>query len=121
VVETLYKHTEAAAGLFPAEPDVEFILAMYRDQAGLARYGWAPFLNDPKLERRLRRVSAPTLVLWADDDRVVPIEHGRRYAERIPDASLRVIEDCGHAMYFERPEAFADAVIEFLSGSEQAT
>jgi pimeloyl-ACP methyl ester carboxylesterase len=117
VATTLYKHPEAAAGAFPEEPDVDFILAMYRDMAGLARYGWAPYLSNPKLERRLHRITAPTLVLWADDDRVIPIEHGRRYAERIPDATLRVIEDCGHAMYFERPDAFADAVTEFLEAA----
>jgi pimeloyl-ACP methyl ester carboxylesterase len=114
VVATLYKHPEPVLEAMPAEPDVDFVLAVYRDMAALARYGWAPYLNDPKLERRLRRVAAPTLVLWADDDRVVPIEHGRRYAERIPDATLQVVEDCGHAMYFERPDAFADAVTEFL-------
>jgi pimeloyl-ACP methyl ester carboxylesterase len=114
VVATLYKHPEPVLQAMPAEPDVDFILAMQRDMAALARYGWTPYLNDPKLERRLHRVAAPTLVLWADDDRVMPIEHGRRYAERIPDATLRVIEDCGHAMYFERPDAFADAVTEFL-------
>jgi pimeloyl-ACP methyl ester carboxylesterase len=114
VVATLYKHPEPVLEAMPAEPDVDFILAMQRDMAALARYAWAPYLNDPKLERRLHRVAAPTLVLWADDDRVVPIEHGRRYAERIPDATLRVIEDCGHAMYFERPDAFADAITEFL-------
>jgi pimeloyl-ACP methyl ester carboxylesterase len=114
VVATLYKHPEPVLQAMPAEPDVDFILAMQRDMAALARYGWTPYLNDPKLERRLHRIAAPTLVLWADDDRVMPIEHGRRYAERIPDATLRVIEDCGHAMYFERPDAFADAVTEFL-------
>jgi pimeloyl-ACP methyl ester carboxylesterase len=114
VVATLYKHPEVAAASMPAEPDIDFILAVQRDMAGLARYGWAPYLNDPKLERRLHRISAPTLVLWADDDRVMPVEHGRLYAERIPDATLRIVEDCGHAMYFEQPEAFADAVIEFL-------
>jgi pimeloyl-ACP methyl ester carboxylesterase len=118
VVATLFAHPEKAAGMFPAEPDVEFILATYRDQAGLARYGWAPFLNNPKLERRLHRITAPTLVLWADDDRVIPIEHGRLYAERIPNATLRIVEDCGHAMYFERTAAFADAVTEFLTASE---
>ncbi|HMI71310.1 MAG TPA: alpha/beta fold hydrolase, partial [Solirubrobacteraceae bacterium] len=102
VVGTLYKRPEPVLQAMPSEPDVDFILAMQRDMAALARYVWAPYLNDPKLERRLHRVAAPTLVLWADDDRVMPIEHGRRYAERIPDATLRVIEDCGHAMYFER-------------------
>jgi pimeloyl-ACP methyl ester carboxylesterase len=117
-VATLYKHPERA--VFPAEPDIDFILAMQRDMAGLARYGWAPYLNNPKLERRLHRITVPTLVLWADEDRVVPIEHARRYAERIPKATLRILEDCGHAMYFERPEAFADAVIEFLSEAEAA-
>jgi len=121
VVAALFKHPEAAAGMFPAEPDVDFILAAYRDQAALARYGWAPYLNNPKLERRLHRITAPTLVLWAGEDGVIPIEHGRRYAERIPDATLQIVEDCGHAMYFERTEAFADAVTEFLlSGSESA-
>ena len=122
VVGVLFKHPEAAAGMFPEEPDVDFILAVFRDQAGLARYGWAPYLNNPKLERRLHRITAPTLVLWADDDRVIPIEHGRLYAERIPDATLQIVEDCGHAMYFEQTEAFAGAVSEFLlSGSESAT
>jgi pimeloyl-ACP methyl ester carboxylesterase len=114
VVATLYKYPEPVLEAMPAEPDVDFILAIQRDMAALARYAWVPYLNDPELERRLHRVAAPTLVLWADDDRVMPIEHGRRYAERIPDATLRVIEDCGHAMYFERPDAFADAVTEFL-------
>ena len=117
VVRTLYKRPEPVLAAMPTEPDVDTILTVMRDMAGLARYGWAPFLNDPKLERRLHRISAPTLVLWADDDRVVPIEHGRRYAERIPDATLRVIEDCGHAMYFERPDAFADAITEFLEAA----
>jgi pimeloyl-ACP methyl ester carboxylesterase len=116
LVETLYKHPERAA--LPPEPDVDAIIAFYRDATAAARYAWVPYLNDPKLERRLHRITAPTLVAWADDDRVVPIEQGRRYAERIPDATLRVVEDCGHAMYFERPEAFADVVTEFLSGSE---
>jgi pimeloyl-ACP methyl ester carboxylesterase len=114
VVETLYKYPDVARRAMPAEPDIDFILAVNRDMAALARYAWAPFLNDPKLERRLHRIAAPTLVLWADEDRVLAVEHGRRYAERIPNATLRVIEDCGHAMYYERPEAFAEAVTEFL-------
>jgi pimeloyl-ACP methyl ester carboxylesterase len=86
---------------------------------GALRLG--PYLNNPS-SSGAASITAPTLVLWADDDRVIPIEHGRLYAERIPDATLQIVEDCGHAMYFEQTEAFADAVTEFLlSGSESAT
>ena len=109
---TLFHDPAAAGGMFPAEPDVDFILRDLPRQHGASRATpGAPFLNNPKLERRLHRITAPTLVLWADDDRVIP---HRARASGTPSGSRRarceIIEDCGHAMYFERPEAFADAV-----------
>jgi pimeloyl-ACP methyl ester carboxylesterase len=116
VVETLY-HDPGKAPPMPAEPDVDMVLAVYRDMTALARFSWAPFLNNPKLERRLRRITAPTLVAWPSDDRLIPIAHGRRYAELIPNAEFAVVEDCGHAMYFERPAAFADVTVDFLARS----
>jgi pimeloyl-ACP methyl ester carboxylesterase len=100
---------------FPAEPDVDAVLAFYRDMTALARFSWAPFLNNPKLERRLHRITAPTLVVWPGTDKLVPIEHGRRYAELIPNAEFAVIEGCGHAMYFERPKEFAEITANFLT------
>lgn len=112
----LFHDPAKAAGMFPAEPGVDDVLAAYRDMTGLARFAWTPFLCNPKLARRLHRVTAPTLVVWPDDDRVVPVAHGRRYAELIPKAELKVIEDCGHAMYFERPAEWAAVVTEFLNG-----
>ena len=113
LVETLFHDPAAAEGLFPAAPSVDDILRAYRNNTAFARYAWRPFLNDPKLERRLYRISAPTLVLWPDDDRVIPRAHAERYAERIPDARLEVIEGCGHALYAEKPEEIARAVLAF--------
>jgi pimeloyl-ACP methyl ester carboxylesterase len=112
----LFHDSAKAAGIFPAEPGVDDVLAAYRDMTALARFAWTPFLCNPKLERRLRRATAPTLVVWPAEDRIVPIAHGHRYAELIPKAELSVVEDCGHAMYFERPAEFAAAVTEFLNG-----
>lgn len=112
---TLFHDPVKAAGFMPAEPDVDTVLAAYRDATALARFSWVPFLNNPKLERRLHRITVPTLVAWPSDDRLVPIAHGHRYAARIPKAEFTVVDDCGHAMYFERPEAFADVVVEFLA------
>jgi pimeloyl-ACP methyl ester carboxylesterase len=121
VAGVLFADSANAAVLFPAEPDVDEILAAYRDMAGLARYAWTPFMSNPKLERRLRRVTAPTLVAWPSDDRVVPVAHGHRYTELIPDARFATVDGCGHAMYFERPAEFAALVGDFLaSGAEGA-
>ncbi len=72
-------------------------------------------MSDPKLERRLRRITAPALVVAPSDDRLIPVEHARRYAARIPGAAYAEVPDCGHAMYFEKPAEFASSVTEFLS------
>jgi pimeloyl-ACP methyl ester carboxylesterase len=102
-------------------PDPDLLLALYRDATALARYTWSPFMANPKLERRLHRVSAPTLVVWAEDDRVVPREHAERYAQLIAGARLQTIPDCGHAQHLERPEEVAAVIGEFLSETgEQA-
>jgi pimeloyl-ACP methyl ester carboxylesterase len=112
----LFHDPVKAAGFLPPDPGIDDILAAYRDMTALARYAWTPFLCDPKLARRLHRVTAPTRVVWPADDRIVPIAHGHRYAELIPGAELTVVDDCGHAMYFERPDEFASTVTDFLIG-----
>ena len=95
-------------------PDIDAILAAYRDATALARFSWVPYLHDPKLERRLRRITAPTLVAVPYHDRLIPLAHAQRYAERIPGAALAVVADCGHAMYLEKPAVFAGLVATFL-------
>jgi pimeloyl-ACP methyl ester carboxylesterase len=104
---------------FPTDPDVDAVLAFYRDMTGLARFSWTPFMNNPKLERRLHRITAPTLVVWPSEDKLVPIAHGHRYAELIPNAVFAEVEDCGHAMYFERPAEFAEITAHFLGASAE--
>jgi pimeloyl-ACP methyl ester carboxylesterase len=97
----------------PSDPVKAF--QTYKDLTGLARFGWVPFLSDPKLERRLYRVKARTLVLAAEHDAVVPKAITGRYAEAVDQAELRVLAGAGHALDAEAPEAFAAAVTEFLS------
>jgi pimeloyl-ACP methyl ester carboxylesterase len=99
----------------PAQtPTVDTVLAAYRDQTALARFTWTPFMCNPKLHRRLGRISAPTLVLWPEQDLIVPRAHAERYAQLIPGAALETIPDCGHALALEQPQAVAQAVGRFL-------
>jgi pimeloyl-ACP methyl ester carboxylesterase len=117
LIATLYHDPPAAplAASPGAPPDLDVVIAAYREATSLARFSWVPYLSDPKLERRLRRISAPTLVVAPSDDRLIPVEHARRYAARIQGARYAEVPDCGHAMYFERPAEFAAEVTRHLS------
>ncbi len=121
LVDVLFHDPTKAGAVFPAEPDVDAILAAYRDFTALARFAWVPFMCDPKLERRLHRIVVPTLVGWASDDRLIPVAHGHRYADLIPNARFALVGDCGHAMYFERPAEFAHITSEFLLAESVVT
>jgi pimeloyl-ACP methyl ester carboxylesterase len=118
LARTMY-HDPARIPPPPADAGVDAVLSGYRDMTGLARFSWVPFLSNPKLERRLRRITARTLVVWPSQDKIIPIAHGHRYAELIPDAKFTEVADCGHAMYFERPEEFAEIAADFLNGASR--
>jgi pimeloyl-ACP methyl ester carboxylesterase len=64
----------------------------------------------------LRRVQAPTLIVWGSRDRVVPIEHGAFMAKQIPGARLAVVRGAGHMPFYERPEECNRIVLAFLRG-----
>jgi pimeloyl-ACP methyl ester carboxylesterase/putative sterol carrier protein len=64
---------------------------------------------------RVRENRAPTLVLWGEEDRLVPIRLGQRLAEEMPACRLEVLPGVGHVPQFEVPEVTADMVRDFLS------
>jgi pimeloyl-ACP methyl ester carboxylesterase len=115
-IAALFHDQALGEKVFGLDPDVEVQVQEYKDKTAFARVAWSPFFCNPKLERRLRRITAPTLVLWGADDRVAPLEHGRRYVELIPGAKLVVFEDCGHAALVERTGPAVGAIVEFLGG-----
>jgi pimeloyl-ACP methyl ester carboxylesterase len=53
---------------------------------------------------RLGEITAPALVLWPVEDPYIPTEFGARYAEALPNATLQMVEECGHWMWLDRPE-----------------
>lgn len=98
----------------PDPSDWESAWVAYKNMAALARYAWMPFMSDPKLERRLHRVTAPTRVIAFGEDGVIPLAHCERYAARIPGAELRVLPGLAHASDVEDPALLVESVVEFL-------
>ena len=78
-----------------------------------ARLAWQ-FPYSPKLRGRLPRAQVPALVVWGEQDRLVPIAHAHTYAEGLPDARLALIPGAAHYPYLEAPERFAHEVQQFL-------
>jgi 4,5:9,10-diseco-3-hydroxy-5,9,17-trioxoandrosta-1(10),2-diene-4-oate hydrolase len=62
----------------------------------------------------LQRLKPPTLIIWGREDRFLPVAHGGRAAEAIPNARLHVIPEAGHVSFLDQPQAFCQAVLEFL-------
>lgn len=61
-------------------------------------------------------ITQPTLVLWTDDDIMIPASHGPRLAEAIPNAQLVVVSDSGTLIPLDQPELFTAEVRKFVAG-----
>ena len=73
-------------------------------------------IPDKGLKKRIHRVTAPTLLVWGKDDRIVPPVYADEFIQRIPGARLQTVADAGHAPQAEQPAAVARMVGEFLGG-----
>ena len=66
------------------------------------------------LWRQAARISAPTLLVWGAQDRLVDVRIAPRAARTIPDCRLMVLEDVGHVAQMERPDVVARAFLGML-------
>jgi pimeloyl-ACP methyl ester carboxylesterase len=92
----------------------EILLPQMKAMEATAKIGWNPYLHDPKLEGRLRRVKAPTLVVWGKQDGLVPLAYAERWKQSIAGARVEVIDRCGHLPSLEQPAALAEIVSSFV-------
>jgi pimeloyl-ACP methyl ester carboxylesterase len=97
------------------EIPIELVLPMWKALGATARLAWDPYLHDPKLRGRLRRITAPTLIVAGGHDGLVPLAHAETYAAEIPNARLVVIDQAAHWLPFERPDELAAITRDFLA------
>jgi pimeloyl-ACP methyl ester carboxylesterase len=106
-----------ALELFPdGVGDLEDELRRYQMLRFSSRIGFKPpyFYNRP-LRNRLHRISSPALVIWGEDDHMVPRSHGETYARSIPGAGdLKIIPGAGHSAHVEKPDITARMVLDFF-------
>ena len=101
------------------EPEGEFEeeLRRYQMLRFSSRIGFKPpYFYNRALTNRLHRISAPTLVIWGENDHMVPRAHGETYARLIPGAGeLKLVPEAGHSVHVEAADATARLVMDFLA------
>jgi pimeloyl-ACP methyl ester carboxylesterase len=113
IVGSLASNFEVLKPWLPTGPDPEFMGARYREATTLARLLWEkPW--DPKFLRYLHRIDVPTLIVWGDEDKLVPPQHAEIWKKALPNAKVEIFKGAGHLVLDEKPEA-ASAVAAFAA------
>jgi pimeloyl-ACP methyl ester carboxylesterase len=109
----LVSNFETIKPYLPDNPnDLDFIGARYREGGTLARLLWEhPY--DTKLPRYLHRLTMPTLLVWGEEDRLLPVQNADLWRQFLPKADIQIFKGAGHLVLDERREA-VDAVQRFL-------
>jgi len=68
-----------------------------------------------RVSRDAHLISQPTLIMWGENDREVPLRDGERIHQEIPNSRLIVFRECGHIPHEEYPEKFTEVVTDFCS------
>ena len=86
---------------------------LVRNRSTVVRLAYPDFRN-PDLAKWLHRIDVPTLLVWGENDGLVPPAFGEAYRALVPDAQLVVVPRAGHAPFEEQPEAFLTTFANFL-------
>ena len=64
--------------------------------------------------------AVPTLIVWGDNDRIIPVAHAYRAAEAIPGARLEILHGAGHFLPWRNAEWFLRVLEDFLASTTPA-
>ena len=117
-VPGLLCHDPAIYTALKAMPDgansIEWPIEQTRASEAAARIFWP--LGNTRVEKRLGLITAPTLLLWGEHDKVMPRSYAERFASRIGGKTeTRVIADAGHLAELDQPEDVAAAILAFTA------
>jgi pimeloyl-ACP methyl ester carboxylesterase len=68
----------------------------------------------PTVERP-SEIRCPVLILWGSQDKLLPVEQGRRWAEAVPGAEIEELMGVGHHPQYDEPEQLSELIVEFFA------
>ena len=100
-----------AGGPVHENPTVASLIGILQGLTAAGKFMWP--IPDKGLSRRLRRVSARTLVVWGAGDKLAPARYAEDFVKQIPDARSHIVDGAGHMVPYEAQDTFVDLVVQF--------
>lgn len=100
----------------PEDPamQAEVIIAITWSMACAAKFFWP--IPDRGLRKRLHRVTAPTLVVWGESDKILSPAYAEEFVAEIADARAEMVDSAAHVPQLERLDIVPKIVNGFLAG-----
>jgi len=117
--DNLWSSASSSMSLSPADFEAnarlksELAADRMQDLTAAGKFLWP--IPDRGLKRRAYRIKAPTLVLWGENDRIIPPVYAEDFSGLVAGAQVSIMPNAGHLLMIERAEVFASSVADFLS------
>ena len=85
-----------------------------QDLTAAGKFLWP--IPDRGLKRRAYRIKAPALIVWGEEDKLIPPVYADDFARLIAGARVEVLPNAGHLLMLEQSDRFAEMVVQFLGG-----
>jgi pimeloyl-ACP methyl ester carboxylesterase len=115
-IRNLYHDQSFADRLLGVNQSPEQLDTMLKNRFTVAKFGWQPRWYNPDLEKWLHRIKLPALIVWGDDDKIMPPAYAALWQQRLPSARVVTVERCGHLPHVEHAGFVARQIHEFLEG-----
>ncbi len=97
----------------PKTADIDFIVGGYREMTSAARIVWER-IYDKSLPKWLHRINVPTLFVWGEEDRIIPVGQKDTWSKLVPGSKVLTYKGAGHLVLDEKPES-VKAVADFFA------
>jgi len=117
----LFKNPDCAAAkaMFTPPPDPELAVTALSSMVWAlgctGKFVWP--IPDKGLHKRLHRLAAPTLIVWGEDDALIPVGYAAEFGAAIAGSRVEIVRDCGHIPQAEQMEATLALVRDFLTAA----
>ena len=110
----------ACVNYVPSADEVADYVASYDGRIGAVTHWFKTYPeNLATVDPHLAALDLPVQLFWGDLDAFLLVDNAHRLHERLPRSRLQVFERCGHFSYQDKPEEFAQMILDWVGGGYQ--